>query len=102
MKRAAHVGVVVARGIGLMLILMAVVSGISAIEMFFPRATSGWTSYSPLATPSTSSLVLQDTYFVSGVLWGACSGSNTNRFRNNPFQPDHRPLAGVGVEGIGK
>lgn len=59
MKRAEHVGVVVARGMGVLLILEAVSIGTGAIESFFPGATSGWTSYSQSATTSTTS------YFVS-------------------------------------
>src|SRR5215213_1238931 len=53
MKRAEHVGVVVARGIGVLLILMALANGVGALERFFPRATSGWSNYSPLTGSST-------------------------------------------------
>jgi len=68
MKRAEYVGVVVARGIGLLLILLAVTGGVSAFAMLLPpTATSGWTSYSPLATTSTTTSTT--TFISTEVSW---------------------------------
>ena len=51
--RAEQTGVVVARGIGLGLIVLGACAGIGNFTFFQPAA-SGWTSYSPSATTTTT------------------------------------------------
>ena len=70
--RARHTGVVVARGIGLGLIVIGASTGVGNSELFFPSVSSGWTSYSPLATTTTTATPLHDSYFSMAVLWLPC------------------------------
>src|SRR4051812_21678516 len=68
MKPAEYVGVIVARGIGLLLILEAIITGVGSIEPFVHPATSGWTSYSPLSTSPAGS-GLTSVSFSTGMAW---------------------------------
>jgi hypothetical protein len=60
--RVQHTGVVVARGIGMGLILFALSTATSIFDLFVPAVSSGWTSYSPQTTAPMNT-VLHDTYF---------------------------------------
>jgi hypothetical protein len=56
--RADQTGIVVARGIGMGFVIIGTCSALGATVAFFePAASSGWTSYSPLNTTSTTSFV---------------------------------------------
>jgi hypothetical protein len=52
--RAEQTGIVVARGIGLGLIVFGACTGIGGFTFFVPSTTSGWTSYSPSVTTATT------------------------------------------------
>jgi hypothetical protein len=67
--RARHTGVVVARGVGAGLILLAISTAAGNSEFFFPAATSGWVSYSPLSTTTVTSASYQISHFGSAFLW---------------------------------
>jgi hypothetical protein len=62
-----NTGAVISRGVGLGLIVMGA-SALFSLPIFQPSglATSGWTSYSPPGTTTTSDTMthLHDTYFV--------------------------------------
>jgi len=69
--RAEHTGAIVARGVGLLLILSALSSATAVVGLISP-AISGWTSYSPppiTTTSSMTSFTLHDTYFLSSSVW---------------------------------
>ena len=51
--RARHTGVVVAHGLGAGLILFAITTTVGNSNLFYPRASSGWISYSPLSAPTS-------------------------------------------------
>jgi len=70
--RPHQTGTIVARGIGLVLILLGICGAVGNSEFFLPQATSGWTSYSPLATNNSPPTVWHDTYFAVATLWLPC------------------------------
>ena len=68
--RAEQTGVVVARGIGLGLVILGACSG-AGNAWFEPFSSSGWTSYSPMG--NTSSTVIHDVSYVAlASLWLPC------------------------------
>jgi len=70
--RADQTGIVVARGIGLGLILLGVCHGASTVTIFEPSVSSGWTSYSPLTSPGTSTPAIDYSYATWAGLWLPC------------------------------
>src|SRR5690349_4405893 len=66
--RPEHLAAIIVRGLGLGLVLFGLTSSLFALPFLEPVTSSGWTSYSPLNTPSAGT---NASYVIASVSWSA-------------------------------